>query len=210
MDVWGRRSLTERGGGSATTYSAVGSGSVGSHGYAVNNSGTQLKGTKRAPTTLTFINKPRMDERRSEKWLAAGWRVVIASERQRFQLKCRHRRIAAVASIGVGIGVARYVHNVPDTRPPTSDTYRLSAFPSSSPRPFIRRHPASTLVPRRSATILSPLFITPPERCPRVSRRHPFHPASEAADPFLVRGFFSLVWKRRRYACLASDRLLPF
>ena len=40
----------------------------------VNNLGTQLKGTSRAPTTLTFINKPRMDERRSEKWLVGSGR----------------------------------------------------------------------------------------------------------------------------------------
>lgn len=54
----------------------------------VNNLGTQLKGTSRAPTTLTFINKPRMDERRSEKWLVGSSRESV-KEREREREKER-------------------------------------------------------------------------------------------------------------------------
>ena len=119
----------------------------------VNNLGTQLKGTSRAPTTLTFINKPRMDERRSEKWLVGSsresvkererererkrgdwWCGGIARASRRFQLKCRHHRIAAVG-VGVGVGVARVMCTT--CRPTrTNVATRLSAFSSSSPRPF--------------------------------------------------------------------------
>lgn len=58
----------------------------------VNNLGTQLKGTSCAPTTLTFINKPRMDERRSEKWLVGSSRESV-KERGREREREKERRL---------------------------------------------------------------------------------------------------------------------
>lgn len=64
--------------------------------------------------------------------------------RRRFQLKCRHRRIAAVG-VGVGVGVARVMCTTwPAHANRTPPPPRLSAFPSSSRRVLFYRRPPST------------------------------------------------------------------
>lgn len=73
-----------------------------------------------------------------------GARRRYREPRRRFQLKCRHRRIAAVG-VGVGVGVARVMCTTwpahANRTPP-----RLSAFPSSSRRVlFYRPAPSSHL-----------------------------------------------------------------
>lgn len=74
-----------------------------------------------------------MDERRKREKLVSARRRKreegdtrarrYREPRRRFQLKCRHRRIAAV---GVGVGVARvYVHNVVPPREPHAAFIRV-------------------------------------------------------------------------------------
>lgn len=97
-----------------------------------------------------------MDERRKRE--AAGRRGVgrrrgmegerewrrYREPRRRFQLKCRHRRIAAVG-VGVGVGVARVMCTTwPAHANRTPPPPRLSAFPSSSRRVLFYRRPPST------------------------------------------------------------------
>lgn len=63
--------------------------------------------------------------------------------RRRFQLKCRHRRIAAVG-VGVGVGVARVMCTTWPAHANRTPPPRLSAFPSSSRRVLFYRRPPST------------------------------------------------------------------
>lgn len=103
-----------------------------------------------------------------------GARRRYREPRRRFQLKCRHRRIAAVG-VGVGVGVARVMCTTwpahANRTPP-----RLSAFPSSSRRVlFYRPAPSSHLpIPYPCPQSLFSLFfffyfITTLEYCPRWS-----------------------------------------
>lgn len=89
---------------------------------------------------------------RSEKLLGGGvsaernrgreWRRY-REPRRRFQLKCRHRRIAAVG-VGVGVGVARVMCTTWPAHANRTPPPRLSAFPSSSRRVLFYRRPPST------------------------------------------------------------------
>lgn len=88
-----------------------------------------------------------------------GARRRYREPRRRFQLKCRHRRIAAVG-VGVGVGVARVMCTTwpahANRTPP-----RLSAFPSSSRRVlFYRPAPSSHLpIPYPCPQSLFSLFL---------------------------------------------------
>lgn len=83
--------------------------------------------------------------------------------RRRFQLKCRHRRIAAVG-VGVGVGVARVMCTTWPAHANRTPPPRLSAFPSSSRRVLFYRRPPSTHIhiPQSPFFTDSFFFLLPP------------------------------------------------
>lgn len=109
---------------------------------------------------------------RSEKLLGGGvsaernrgreWRRY-REPRRRFQLKCRHRRIAAVG-VGVGVGVARVMCTTWPAHANRTPPPRLSAFPSSSRRVLFYRRPPSTHIhiPQSPFFTDSFFFLLPP------------------------------------------------